>query len=297
MPGHQEFTVSLGSLDRAVGEAHHPPPGQTVEPGRDAFADFVMQFGVAHDAAPADAPLADLELRFDQGNQAGVRRGEAQRRRQNGLQPDKTGVAHDKIDRLGNVFPGQMARVGFFKYDDAIVLAQLPGQLSAPDIDRINLMCAARQGHIGKPAARRADIETDQAGWIDGEMIERAFQLEPAARDPGMGLAANFDRGFDIDGNAGFVEAALAAEHHAGQDQRLRLGPVFGKAPFDQQRIETGFGAFIVQEEWAGAALSKNALTTVHHASNVKIRPAWAENRLLRRGPARPARRRQYGAR
>lgn len=73
--------VALGAEDMAFGEAEHPPAGQAVEPGGDLPTDLVVQGRVAHHAALADARLADLELRLDQGDQTCALSGRRERRR------------------------------------------------------------------------------------------------------------------------------------------------------------------------------------------------------------------------
>ena len=60
---YQKFDVAFGSFQWALRDTHHLPAHFVLQPRVNAGADFVMQNGVADDAALADAPLADLELR------------------------------------------------------------------------------------------------------------------------------------------------------------------------------------------------------------------------------------------
>ena len=67
--------------------------------------------------------------------------------------------------------------------DDARVGADFPIELIVPGIDRIDASRAALQQAIGKPARRCAHIDADPARGVDLEMIERAFEFQPAAPD------------------------------------------------------------------------------------------------------------------
>ena len=89
----------------------------------------------------------------------------------------------------GSCVAGQMAGIQTLAQNNARILAQLPGELAAADIDRIDLGGAAGEQDIGEAAGGGADIEADPARGIDPEMIERMGELQPAARDPGMILA------------------------------------------------------------------------------------------------------------
>ena len=102
-------------------------------------------------------------------------------------------LASQVIESIGSGICGarQIAGVDALMDDDARVLAQFPGELAAPDIDRVDPRGAARQQHIGKAAGRGADIERDSAGRIDREMVERVRELEAAARHPGMVAAGD----------------------------------------------------------------------------------------------------------
>src|SRR5882724_1498612 len=192
--GDQELAVAVGAGNRTLGDADHGPTGLTAEPGGNAGADFLVQIGVADDAALADLRGADLELRLDQGDEAGRGRHQRERRRQYDFEADEAGVADDAIRSVRNIGTRKMACVRALEHDNARVLAQLPGQLPVSDIDGVDLGGAARQQHVGEAAGRGADVEPDAAGRVDGEMIEGMRELQAAARDPRMVLAAQLER-------------------------------------------------------------------------------------------------------
>ncbi len=186
---------------------------------------------------------AGLELRLDQRDKRRPLAGERKRRRQHRRQPDKARVADDEIDRFGDVLAAQSACVYPLANDDTRILAQFPGQLAMPDIDRINAPRTARQQHVGKAAGRCPDIERDPAARIDREMIERMGELDPAARYPGVVAPTHLDRGIIRQRFAGLVDPPLAGKHQTREDQRLRSGPAFGQAPLHQQLIGAMLGS------------------------------------------------------
>ena len=165
-----------------------------------------MHGGVAHHPAFADLLGAGLELGLDQRHQLGLLGGERERRREHGCQPDKACVAGDQVDRLGDRDARQVARIDALVDDHPWILAQLPGELAAPDIDGMDPGGAVRQQHVGKSPGRRADVERGRALDIDREVIERERQLDPATRDPGVVAAGERERGFLGERRAGLVD-------------------------------------------------------------------------------------------
>src|SRR5262245_50402005 len=57
-------------------------------------------------------------------------------------------------------------------------------QLVAADVDRDNVLRAAREQDLREAARRCADIEADATPRVEAEMIKRMAQLYAAARDP-----------------------------------------------------------------------------------------------------------------
>jgi hypothetical protein len=142
-----------------------------------------------------------------------------------------------------------MARIDPLADDDAQVLAQFPGELTASDIDRVDPRRALRQQDIGKPAGRSPDIECDKAGDGDGEMVERMGELGAAARYPGVVAPAYFEAGRVGDRFAGLGDAPITGKDDTGEDQRLGPLPAFRQPAFDEQLVGALFG-------WARAGAS-----------------------------------------
>ena len=130
-----------------------------------------------------------------------------------------------------------MAGIQTLAQNNARVLAQLPGELAAADIDRIDLGGAAGEQHIGEAAGRSADVEADPTRGIDAEMIERMGELQPAARDPGVVLAPQPQRRVLRQQIARLLDAPLAAEDLAGQDHRRCPAAALDEAALDQQQV------------------------------------------------------------
>src|SRR5205085_861317 len=108
------------------------------EPGFDASADLVVERRVADDAALADAPLADLELRLDERDEVGAVRGEREGGGEHGLEADEARVANDDRGRLRNLGGREIARGGPLEDDDPRIVAQPPVELAMADIDSVD---------------------------------------------------------------------------------------------------------------------------------------------------------------
>ena len=116
--------------------------GEDFEPrlksrGSDFLDGFFMQRRIADDAAGADVFPWQLELRFDEDEQvrAGFRNDRC--RQQNLAGGNERNINDDESDRFGNILGTQFPRVAFYA-NDAIVLAQFPGQLIDVDIHCID---------------------------------------------------------------------------------------------------------------------------------------------------------------
>src|SRR5262249_10531991 len=64
----QEFDIAFCASDRALNHAQDTPAGPALQPFRHSATSVLAQGGVAYDPALADARVADLELRLDEGD-------------------------------------------------------------------------------------------------------------------------------------------------------------------------------------------------------------------------------------
>ena len=92
---------------------------------------------------------------------------------------------------------------------DAIV------KLAAAHVDGVDLGCAALEQAVGEAAGGGPHVEADKAGGIHAEVVERPFELEPAA-------AHEAGRSVEVDLNVGGDERsrlvdALAARRAPGR--------------------------------------------------------------------------------
>jgi hypothetical protein len=69
-------------------------------------------------------------------------------------------------------------------------------------------------------------------------MVQRMGELDASSRNPGMLGATQLQRLVNCDTGSGLVEALVARENEAGQDQRLRLGAALDQAALDQGHVQ-----------------------------------------------------------
>ncbi len=203
-----------------------------------------MQRRIAHHSALADFAAPDLELRFDQRDQGGARRGQPERYLEHLGQPDETRIADHPVARRIDLRGGEDTRAGLLEYGDAGVLTQLPRQLVGPRIDREHARRAPTEEDIGEPAGRTADVHRGGAHGIEPEVIERMGKLDPAARNPRVVAPADFDRGTGGEQLAGLGDLALARKDQPGQDQSLGAGAAFGQPALGHELVGADLGGF-----------------------------------------------------
>ena len=115
---------------------------------------------VDNDAALADPSLADLELRFDEGQDQPVPLHEPENSGNDDLEGNERGIDRDEIDPLPDSVGGQVADVRALDDDDPRVLAELPGHLPVADIHGVDpgrtaLQQAVRETAVEAPASRQ----------------------------------------------------------------------------------------------------------------------------------------------
>ncbi len=199
-----------------------------------------MHGRLAHDAL-LDVALAGLELRLDQRDQLGARRGQRQRRRQHVLERDEADVDGDDVGGIAEAGGIELANVGAFERHDLRPVAQARMQLVAADVDRVDPARAARQQHLGEAAGRGADVEADAAGDVEAEPVERMRELDAGARHPRERRLGADDRlGGDLRRRLG--DRHVVGGHQPGGDGGLRLGAALEQAALDEQAIDTDAG-------------------------------------------------------
>lgn len=231
------FAVAVGALDGGFHESPPLPAGLGFDEVLDLVAGFLVQGGVADDAAFADLVFAKLELGLDQddGVAAWAQRGEG------GWQHEREGdegdIGDDEVHVFADVFGLEVADVVVLPGDDAGIAAQLPDELICAHVEGEDLAGAALQEAIGEASGARADIKADTACGIDAEVIERAFELEATTADV-------FGSGPDADGGvfghelAGLGDGGVIDEHVPGEDEAFALLAGVAEAASDEKVIE-----------------------------------------------------------
>ena len=88
----------------------------------------------------------------------------------------------------------QVAGVGLFVDHDSKVGAELPRELAVADVDGMDLGGAVGEQDICEAAGGGADVEADAVFRGKGEVGQGMLELEAASGDPGVVLAADFQR-------------------------------------------------------------------------------------------------------
>jgi hypothetical protein len=112
--------------------------------------------------------------------------------------------------------------------------------LTVADIDRPDLRCAVLQQTVGEPAGARANIEANEAGGIDAEVAEGAFQFVPAPPHVSIRRGDGDDGGF-VELGTGFVDNLLADPDLPSHDGALRFLTTLEEAADDEKLVEALF--------------------------------------------------------
>jgi hypothetical protein len=134
---------------------------------------------------------------------------------------------------------------------------------------------AAPQQHVGEAAGRGADVERDQAGWIEVEVIEGMGKLDAAARDIRLLVLAQLEREVGGDLLARLVETAFARKDPAGEDQRLGSGAALDQPALDQQLIEPDLSARAAGSQVRRAPASDRPWCSGPGSTGRALRCAW----------------------
>ncbi len=204
---------------------------------------FLVQRGVAHDAARADILAVEFKLRLDQDQ---IFRGGSGRGHHGGEhlgRGDKRNIQSHQVRGLGNLSGAKISGV-FLELNYARVLLHAPGHLLGRHVDRIDAARTMLQQAVGEAAGGGADIEASFARGVDAEILERAFQLESGAAGVFCGGSADFDVRVGGDLGSRFFAAGAVYADFSSQDHGLRFFAGFGEAAFDDQEVEPFFFGF-----------------------------------------------------
>src|SRR5690348_16281549 len=124
----QKFLVATPSEDRRWDDPQDPP-ARVLEEFPDPGDGLLPLCLGAHDTALTNRLSARFELRFDEANQPGARRGKAQRGRKRQGQADEAHIGDDGAGRLLDVLRIEAPRVGPLEHHDPGVGAELGVEL------------------------------------------------------------------------------------------------------------------------------------------------------------------------
>jgi hypothetical protein len=208
------------------------------DPGLDAVAGALVGGGVADDAAGADVFAGEFELGFDEddGVAAGFEDGEGGGEDEG--EGDEGDVGDDEVHEFGDIGGGHVADVEVFAADDAGVVAEFPDELVGADIVGVDSGGAVLEEAVGEAAGGGTDIEADEAGDIDVEVVQGAFEFEAAAADVAWGFFDPED-GVEGDEGAGFEAGLIIDENLAGEDEAFGLFAGGAKALLYECLVQT----------------------------------------------------------
>ena len=109
-------------------------------------------------------------------------------------------------------------------------------QLAVADIDGKYEAGAVRQQHLGKAAGGCADVEADMIFDLDRVLLQRAGQLDAAARHQGM-RRLRLQRRVGGECLRRLQDRLVIGGDKAGFDRGLRPRTAFEQAALDQQQI------------------------------------------------------------
>src|ERR1700751_2630005 len=141
--GEQELDIAVAALNRRGDDAENAAAERSHKAG-DLIAHRLADGLVAYHAL-LERTASRLELRLDQPNERRRLRQERQRRRQHQFERDEADIDDGEIGLFVEAGGGEGADVGLFPRYNVVSRAQAPMQLPAPDIDRIDALCAALQ--------------------------------------------------------------------------------------------------------------------------------------------------------
>ncbi len=156
---NEKLAIAVAALDRRRNDAAYTP-AQSFDFAFDARANLCVNFLVAHHALlHRGAP--GFELRLDQRDKIGARRGERKDLRQQDASEMKLASITIRLGASVKMRRRQRARVLPFERCHARIAAQPRMQLPVTDVDGDDMARAARQQNVGEAARRGADVETE----------------------------------------------------------------------------------------------------------------------------------------
>src|SRR5579871_1790986 len=179
--------------------------------------------GVVYDAALADEPRTNLELRFYQRDEPCASICELECRSEYKLETDETDIGYDRVQWFANLSARQIARIDTFQSENPPVGFERSVQLPVPYIHSVNAGRAAFEQHLGEAAGGGAKVEANPILRRQLEAVQGRDELQCAARDIAM-------RGLEFDARARsqqlrrLLDERSVGAHLSGFDRCAGLG-------------------------------------------------------------------------
>jgi len=158
--------------------------------------------------------------------------------RQHQAQRDERDVDGDHPERPRHVLRPQVPGVDALADLDARVVAQLPVELAATDVECDHRGGAAGQQHAGEAAGRSADVEAAAPGRRQRERLEGGGELDSAARHPRVRRLDDRNLRVALDRPPRLVGHGAVDRDRAGEHERLRLRAGRRQAALHEQQVE-----------------------------------------------------------
>src|SRR5256885_8033965 len=130
-------------------------------------------------------------------------------------------------------------------------------ELPVPDVHGVDARGASLQEEVREAARRGTHIAADESRRGKREMVERALELESAARDVPQGFAGPQPQaGPGVEQLPRLLHPVIARDHLASQAERLRLAARFRKAPLLHEQIGADLHRCVAALEVAGPMMA-----------------------------------------
>jgi hypothetical protein len=187
-----------------------------------------------------------LELRLDQDDGLGQRG----RRSQNGGEHERSRDKRDVHDeqrfslalvRLLERAGLEQTRVGAFQQAYTRIVAQPEVDLPEAGVDGCDQRGAVLQQAVSESAGGGAYIEAGTACDLNLPVLQRRHQLQSAAADVRLVLAQQAKSGIGRNRRSRLVDLLFPHQNPSGKDERASTFAAGGKAPRDEQQVDSRF--------------------------------------------------------
>ena len=180
-----------------------------------------MDCRIPDDPLLAHLVLPRLELGLYQADPFPSLLHQGPQRGQDEVEGDEGDVHGKEVQRIRDLFPGEITGIGPLHAHHLGVGAQAVVQLVIPHVHRIDLLCPVLEHTVGKSAGGGPDVGAHRAVEPDGPELHGLFQLQPAPAHIRKGLAPDLHVLALRHRSARLVHLLIVYEYLSGHDDRL----------------------------------------------------------------------------